>query len=259
MRIFFIIAFLFLSLHANAPQDRQASKDPYYNRNGKPSTYGINAFIKLNHDNLIKEYEFLVDTIYDVYMYSENLSESSDGKSLGEFYIPDQIIITNEERYVEYEWKNLSKYKQKVYPYTTRTVKAVIFHELTHAYFYQNIYLLKQEEKQISAEYGMIRMFPNPSLRFGATFIEEGICEYAVYMLNESPPLGEFQIPTTSEELTNKDNETTVLYQYSVLFLKDFLDTQGFKKGIQILLQNRPPNYEEMLKPQQFFGRLKIN
>jgi len=259
MRIFFIIAFLFLSPHANAPQDRQASKDPYYNRNGKPSTYGINAFIKLNHDNLIKEYEFLVDTIYDVYMYSENLSESSDGKSLGEFYIPDQIVITNEEKYTEYEFKNLSKYQQKVFPYTTRTVKAVIFHELTHAYFYQNIYLLKQEGKEIASEYGMIRMFPNPSLRFGSTFIEEGICEYVVYMLKESAPLGQVEIPTSIDDLTNKQNETNILYQYSVYFIKDFLDKNGLEKGIRILLQNRPPSYEEMLKPELFFNRIEKN
>ena len=259
MRILFILILFLFSLQANAPQDKNAAKDAYYNRAHKPSTWGINAFIKNNHDNLILEYEMLVDTIYDVYMYTENLTETSDGKSLGEFYIPDQIIITNEERYTEYEFKNLSKYQQKVFPYTTRTVKAVVFHELTHAYFYQNIYVLRQEGKEVVSEYGNIRMFPNPSLRFGSTFIEEGVCEYVVYMLKESAPLGQVEIPSSADDLMNKDNETNILYQYSVFFLKDFLDKHGLKEGIQILLQNKPPSYIEILQPKLFFDRIENN
>jgi len=249
-----IVWFLFISL--SIPQKKQ---DPYYNKAGKPSTWGINKFVKDNHDNLIAEYEFLVDTIYEVFMFTENLSEYSDRRSLGEFYIPDQIVITNEERYIAYEWKDLTKYQQRVYPYVTRTVKAVIFHELTHAYFYQNIYILQQEGKHVSPEYGSIRLFPTPSYRLGATFIEEGICEYTVYALKESAPLGDIEIPTTTEQLMDKDKEVNNLYYYSVYFLKDFLDYHGLEEGIQILLQNKPPNYEVILNPKLFFDRIEKN
>jgi len=75
-----------------------------YNKQGKPSSWGIATFIENNQNNIITEYELLVnDTIYDVYIFTDNLSEVNDGLSLGEFYIPDQIIITNQEKYIAYE------------------------------------------------------------------------------------------------------------------------------------------------------------
>jgi hypothetical protein len=236
------------------PQSQQ--KNPYYNKAKKPSSWGITAYIKNNEASLIAEYEYLVDTLYDVYIFAEDISKSSDVKSLGEFYIPDQIVITTEEEYIEYELKNLTKYQQRVFPYTLRTVKAVVFHELTHAYFYQISYLTRQEGKTVSPEYGNIRLFPNAASRFGSSFIEEGVCEYVVYMLNESTPMIEIEIPTKVEDLMNKDKEVNILYSYSVFFLRDFLDEHGLKEGIRILIQNKPPTYEEILNPKLFFNRI---
>jgi len=217
-------------------------------------------YISQNHDNLIAEYEYRIDTLYDVYLFSENLTkENGESGDLGNFYLPDYIIITNEEKYVEYEYKYLTKYQQKVFPHTARTVKGVIFHELTHAYFNQVLVTQKNSEVSTSPEYGTIRMFPNPSSRFGAEFIEEGVCEYVVYYLNESTPIDKDRlvIPTTVEELMNKDNRVNILYVYSVLFLQNFLDEKGIKEGIKILITNKPPSYDEILNPQKFFDRLK--
>jgi hypothetical protein len=231
-------------------------KDPNYNKQGRPSTYGITTYIKNNELSIIKEYEYRVDTLYDVYIYTEDLSESSDDE-LGQFYLPSDIIITNEEKFVAYEFKQLSKFKQKSLAYNERTVKAVIFHELTHAYFNQVMFLMNQNNQYVSPEYGSLRMFSNPSTRFGTEFIEEGICEYVIYYLKESNPIEHIPIPENENDLLADENKVNNLYCYSVIFLKDFLDKYGIYKGIEILIGNKPPSYEEILNPPLFFNRIK--
>jgi hypothetical protein len=223
-----------------------------YNKQGKPSKWGINEYIEKNQENIIKEYEYLVDTIYDVFIFSENLSESGDPEDLGNFYYPDYIIITNEENYVAYEFKDLSKFKQKTLNYTDRTVKSVIFHELTHVLVNQ----IYQTITNPSPEYGMIRIYPLPRYQFGSTFIEEGICQYVIFHLNESPPPRNIPIPDNITDLIDPENKTNNVYYYSVIFLKDFLDKQGIKKGIEILISNKPPSYDEILNPSSYFNRL---
>jgi len=235
----------------------QKEVNPYYNKQNKPSSWGIDTYVKNNEKTIIAEYEYLIDTLYDVYIFTEDFSKNENGTSIGNFYIPDYVIITNEERYIEYEYKNLSKYQQNVVPFVAKTVKGVIFHELTHAYFNQITLILKQLEKPVVPEYGNLRIFPNPNTRLGAEFIEEGVCEYVVYHLKEASPIKNLKIPITKEELLDTENYVTVVYNYSVLFLQDFLDTHGIKEGIQILVTNPPPSYEEMLNPTLFFNRLK--
>jgi len=230
--------------------------DPYYNRKKQPSSWGIATFVKENQDILIAEYETRIDTLYDVYLWTTDLSKMSDDFTLGEFYPPDQIVITNEEKYIAYDFSDMPKSKQRITTFTDRTVKAVIFHELTHAYFNQIVTILKNQDKPVSSEYSFLRIYPNLGLRFGTTFIEEGVCEYVVYYLNESAPLGNIRIPKTVEELVNTDNYLNSVYYYSAYFLKDFLDKHGIKKGIEILVMNTPPSYEEIINPELYFNRL---
>lgn len=241
-KIFLIFFILFYGL----------KNDPLYNKEGKPSTYGINQYIKENQEIIIKEYEYRIDTLYDIYIFTENLNKNEDFQDLGIFYSPDYIVITNEEEYIDYEFKNLTKFKQKTLSYTERTVKAVVFHELTHAYINQ----IYQTMKNPSPEYGMIRIFPTPGYRFGTDFIEEGICEYVVYYLNETTPIKNITAPKTEEDLLDPKNKVTNIYYYSVVFLKNFFEKHGVKNGIEILLSNRPPSNEEILNPKIFFNRL---
>jgi hypothetical protein len=248
IHIFNILFFLFLLF--------PIQKDPRYNKQGKPSTYGINTYVKDNQSNIIKEYEYLIDSLYDVYIYTENISETSDEGELGQFYLPDYIVITNEEKYIAYEFKYMSKFKQKSIPYNERTVKAVIFHELTHAYFNQVMINMRNNNQYTSPEYGSLRMFPDLSTRFGAIFIEEGICEYMVYYFNEANPIKDVPIPVNEDELLSDSNRTNNLYYYSVVFLKDFLDKYGIHKGMEILISNKPPTSKEILNPKLFFKRL---
>ena len=229
-------------------------KDPNYNKQGRPSTYGINIYIKNNEESLIREYEYRIDTLYDVNIYTDNLDQTSDG-DLGEFFILDYIIITNREKFIAYEFNQLSKFKQKTVSHTERTVKAVIFHELTHAYFYQTLIIMKNNNQFISPEYSNFRMVPISN--FSTDFIEEGICEYVIYYLNESNPIKDIPIPNNISDLIDENNKAVILYGYSVIFLKDFLDKNGIKKGIEIILRNKPPTYEEILNPDAYYGRIK--
>lgn len=246
INILFILLFFFSS-----------QKDPYYNKSGRPSTYGITLYVEKYQDNVIMEYRFKIDTVHYVEVLTDNLSELSDENDLGNYYpIDNLIVLTNEEKYIEYEYADLSKFKQKLTPYTDRTVKAVMFHELTHAYFYQTIAIMKMNDEYVSSEYGYVNIYPRSDLRFGSTFIEEGICEYVVYYLKESSPIENVFIPKTKTDVVNSDNEIYVKYHYSVYFLKDFMDKHGIEKGIKILVSNRPPNYDEILNPELFFNRL---
>ena len=246
-----LFAILFLSF--------SQQKTVYFtDKQGKPTTYGITAYVKNHQDDLIKEYERRIDTLYDINIYAENLGTEDEG-DLGEFYIPDQIVITNHPKYIAYEFSDLSKFKQRTSSYKDRTVKAVIFHELTHAYFYKIVYQMRTENIKVSPEYSNFRMYPMADLQFGAEFIEEGICEYVIYYLNESAPIKDVTIPDNETDLLDNNNKINNIYYYSVIYIRDFLNKEGLKKGIEILIKNRPPNYKEILKPELFFNRLQIN
>jgi hypothetical protein len=234
-------------------------KDLYYNKQGKPSTYGIEQYIKNDHGSLQKEYQYKIrDSIYEVYISTDNLGAISDENELGVFYIPDQIVITNEEKFIAYEFKDLTKFKQKTTLYNERTVKAVVFHELTHAYIYFVLITMQSSNTYISPEYKNFRIFPNPEYKFSVTFIEEGICEYAVHYLNECTPLKNIPIPDNEKDLLDQNNRINNLYYYSEIFLNDFLDKHGLKSGIRILLGNKPPTYREILKPELYYKRINM-
>lgn len=255
----YILIILITVLSVSFQSDKIA---PYYNKKKEPTTWGINDYILKNQDNIVKEYEYFIEDtlIFEIDIWTEDFSKFSDGKALGEFYFPNQIYITNEERYIDYEFHRLSKFKQRFLPYTERTVKAVIFHELTHAYIYQIIYNMIQENRHVCIEYKYnLRILPRASSKLGATFIEEGICEYVVYYLKESVPLGNVYVPKNEKELLDESYYINNVYQYSVYYLKDFLDKHGIKRGIEILISNEPPNYEEILNRDLFFKRLIIN
>jgi hypothetical protein len=232
-----------------------SQKDPSYNKQGRPSTYGINTYIKNNEESLIREYEYRIDTLYDVNIYSDDLDLSSDG-DLGEFYIPDYIVVTNKEKFISYEFNQLSRFKQRTVPYNERTVKAVVFHELTHAYFYKTLIIMRNNGQYISPEYSNFRMIPTSD--FNTSFIEEGICEYVVYYLNESNHLKDIPTPENINELLEENNKINNLYFYSVIFLEKFLNENGIKKGLKVLIKNKPPTYEEILSPELFYNRLKL-
>lgn len=217
-------------------------------------------YVKDKSDSLIIEYQnFIKDTLFDdIWIYAKDLSNYIDYDSLelGRYW-PGEIIISTAPLFIAYELNNLSKFKKSLYNETNRFVKSTIFHELTHHYvnqigremeFYDTIRINRAYENGF-------QILRNPNI-FGATFIEEGICEYMVTQMGEIISPKKTYIPKTKQDLVSNNNKYNVVYKYSVHYLKTFLDTTGFKNGVKILLSNSPPSEDEILNPSLYFNRL---
>lgn len=238
------------------------SQDFRYNKQGKPSTKGIEMYINNNSDLLIQEFNYKIQDslLIDPYIYVEDLSDfyDYDTLELGRFYIPDNIILTNEEKYIAYELNELSKFKKWLMYKHDRTVKEVLFHELAHVYTYQIIMERDIDTMIVAYDYKTaISIIPRTRNVYGTDFIEEGIAQYIVNRIGDSPELKNVEIPKLKQDLF--DNKNDVQYHYSIYFLKEFLDQYKIREGIEILIANDPPSYEEILNKELFFNRLIIN
>jgi hypothetical protein len=253
-----LTSFLVPSFSPNDPPDKLQYKF------GRPTTKGINDYIKTFEYDLIMEFkEFIKDTILlvnDVWIESDNLSEYTehDSLELGRFYIPNDIIITNEEMFLDYDVDMMSKWKKATYVETNQFVKATVMHELTHFYFYLVILRMKQFKRPVMPEYKTgINLLPNNSL--GLEFIEEGVCEYVTIRMGETVPYKNDYKPTSTKEIVEKRNTHNIKYKHSYFFVKSLLDTAGLQRGIEILISNPPPSTEEILHPEKFYERLKYD
>jgi hypothetical protein len=106
-------------------------------------------------------------------------------------------------------------------------------------------------------------VYPNIERQFGASFIEEGICEYINQNFGECPAFINIRPPMFRKEFTNINRIDDIKYKYSSAYVKDFFDLclkldGKIKFGLMILLQNPPPNYEEIINPKLYFDRLKL-
>lgn len=192
----------------------------------------------------------------DVFIYCDDLTDyvAYDGTESGLFFYPNEIIInTKPTAFVAYRLADLSSYQRDSYVSVSKFVKSTMLHEITHAYFTQQTLITKGIDR---AYRNTIRILPEHQAFFTSTFIEEGVCEYLVQSMGEIIPPPEPFIPRTQSELRSKSNRFKIMYQYSAHYLKDFLDEHGFKEGIEILIKNPPPTYDEILEPELFFQRL---
>jgi hypothetical protein len=230
-------------------------------KDGKPTRKGIEQYIADKSDSLIIEYQnFIGDTLYNVWIYAEDLSghEINDSLELGQYY-PNEVYVTTDELYEAYELADLSKLRRKLLLESNRFVKSCVIHELTHDYINQiTIEMSSIEGIRVDKSYQSYTWLIRSHETFGSTFIEEGICEYVAGRMGEIiPPRYPF-IPKNIEELTSKKNKYQIQYKYSASYLETFLDTTGLKQGIRVLLHNPPPSHEEILDPDLFFNRLVI-
>jgi len=241
-------------------------------KDGRPTSIGIDKYIKENQNQFINEFKLLVkDSIYnDIFFDTKNFRKTTDP----ELYDPQvlaynesynnyscEIVVNNEEKFRGFEYKNNKN--KKYFSQNDYFLKPVVFHEIMHYYFNQCILELKFDSIPVNQFYSnSIFIFPNVELQFGAKFIEEGICEYLIQSQKEVPELKEYFTPTDRNDLTNKELRYDILYDYASQYLKDFMDYQTLKFGrikypIMILLKNKPPTYEEILTPNLYFDRLK--
>ena len=233
--------------------------DDYPLENGKPTSKGIERYIEDKGDSLIIEYQdFVQDSLFDAWIYTADMNRNGpDSLELG-WYFRNEVIISMDPLFIAYELGDLSKIDRSMVEESNKFVKSTVFHELTHHYMYiisREMQSLDQVHVNRAYQSGMLIIRDNTL--FGATFIEEGICEYQTGRMGEIIVPKKPFIPKTQEELTDINNRYKVFYKYAAHCLKPFLDTTGFKRGVKILIHNAPPSYEEILKPELFFSRLK--
>lgn len=238
------------------------------NRKGEPSKYGIQYYITKNQDKIISDFQkFVNDTLYDVYITVDNLSNyMEDQDALGLCLSSPgsaEIIITNEEKYIGYEVSLLKKWSSREIISANNFVKGTLIHELGHLYFNQVIREMSVIDtitfaSPVRSEYTS-KFFIVPKNTFGSKFIEEGIAEYSLVKMKEEIIDPNPYIPASTNDLMAKENKYNVFYRYSCYYLTPFVDKFGVKKAIKILVSNPPPSYEEILDPRKFFSRLIIN
>lgn len=130
-------------------------------------------------------------------------------------------------------------------------------------FYYPNEIFITNAEVFLAYEVGELSKKERDSINHsnrenpGSRFIEEGICEYVTLKMNELIPPKRLFIPKTPSDLTRQENRYKIFLKYSSHCLSGFLDTTGLKQGMKILLHNRPPSTDEILKPDLFFKRLE--
>lgn len=241
-------------------------------RLGKPTSEGIDKYVKVNQMVFVNEFQdFVKDTIYnDIYFTTQNFKktidkEKYDPQALAYIDIYEsascEVVVNNEEKYAGYEYKNNTE--KSLFDEYDYFVKSTVLHEITHYYVYQCVVEMEKIRGfDVDGYYDGILMIPNPEQIYGAKFIEEGICEYLIQKMGESPEMKEYYKPKFKSDFMMKSKMFDIQYAYSSVYLKEFLDasieiTGKLKFGIFILLQNPPPTYDEILNPNLYFNRLK--
>ena len=235
--------------------------DKYPTKFGKPTPKGVKMYVNDNREKLFYEYlDFIEDTLWlNIWIWAEDLTDyvGHDSLELGRYWT-GEIIISMDTLFDAYQLEDLSKFKRTLIGESNRFVKSTIFHELTHHYINQigrEMQFIDSVRINRAYETG-IWIIKTPNM-FGATFIEEGICEYQVTKMGEIIPPKRYYAPKTSSDLENKNNKYKYVYKYSLYYLQTFLDTTGFKKGVKILISNDPPLINEILNPELYFKRLE--
>ena len=258
------IALVLINSHFGLSQ----SKKQYEYNNDIPTKNGIQQYIDRNKSNILNLVEnFVGDSIRTYHIKTDNLSEYMDYDSLeaGRFYPEDEIIITNELKFYDYELGFVPKWKQKEFKSNTKFLKGVLIHEFVHVYIYQYIYDCLGNNIPIFHDYINFNMFPGIRSYYSSEFIEEGICEYVVMKLKEGI-FGDFKLdcktPATESdkrEFMEVQNTYGIKYQYSRAFVQRIFENYSFKKALLIILTCQPPSYEELLCPELYYERLMKN
>ncbi|MBN1158818.1 MAG: hypothetical protein JXA61_05510 [Bacteroidales bacterium] len=224
----------------------------YYDR-GRPTSKGIERFVLVNEHQLAKDYmDFVEDTLYYYHMWVDDLSEymEYDSIELGRYYFPGDIIITNEQKYVDYAVDSLSSFRRSL-TVSNQFVKGCVYHELTHIWFQQ---ILREMDYSVSPEHNNFRIYTPRDRDYGAGFIEEGICEYVAHKAGE--------IIYPKKVVPNIDNNWDtyeINYQYAEYFVRQILDRyENIKEGIKMILRTPPPTKEEILNPELYYQRVFI-
>ena len=263
-KILAIIIFLFVipsytsQSHVARDYSYVVQQEKYPTKKGRPTTVGINYYVKSNEKKFIKEFEELVgDSLYDVYITVDDIRQYTDDPDVLGYCATgngsSEIVIDNQERYLSYEYSMMTNYQKQTTVEANNLVKGVIFHEMTHQYFAQVMMEMRMDTMFVSPEYNNFNMIPKST--FNSNFIEEGVAVYVTVKKGECI-FGKDFIPESIEQIKNKEYKYYVKYNYSVVFIRPIMDKYGIKEGIKKLLGNKPPSFDEMMNPQKYYDRL---
>lgn len=240
------------------------NKNQYQYNDNIPSKRGIQHYIDMNTERIVKTIEsFIGDTINSYNIIVDDLSEYMvhDSLETGRFYPEDEIIISNEPKFFDYELSLVPKWKQKQFISNTKFVKGVLIHELIHLYVYQFITECLSRNIPVSNEYLYFNRFPGRNFH-SAEFVEEGICEYVVMKLNEGIA-GEYKLDCIDSQVQDNTSEfmkvqfsQPVRYQYSRAFIQNIFDKYSFRKALLIIITTKAPSIDELLCPEKYYERL---
>jgi hypothetical protein len=226
---------------------------------GIPTTEGINNYVERNEYQFVVDYqEYIGDTlINEPFISTDDLSDyvGFDERTAGFFERPDNIVISNETRYVDYELRRWNEERKNRYRGNNMFVRGVVMHELTHAYFYQ-VTRIAEYEHDLEYEWRQgLRMIPVDN--YYTEFIEEGFCEAVVVMMDEIIPYPD-DLGISKADLSPRNRSRyEVKYVYSSKFVKPIIDEYGLKAAIYLVVSNKPPSLEEILDPKTYYDRLK--
>ena len=239
-----------LALIFSQPFSRAQTRN--YDR-GVPTPEGIERFILENEERLAEEYmDFVQDTLYYYNICTDEITAHSENEyeafELGRYYFPGDIIISNENKYIDYAVDSLSFLKRNLL-ISNKFVKGCVFHELTHIWLNQ---ILTEMGNKASEEYRNFRIYYHPERDYGADFIEEGICEFIAHKAGEITYQKKY-VP----DLDNDWNTYEIKYQYSEYYIRQVLDKfDNIKEGINLIFSISPPNEEEIRNPELYYQRV---
>ena len=228
---------------------------------GIPTSKGIDNYIERNQYQFVIDYQnFSDDTlIYEPFISTDDISDyvGMTENTAGFFERPDNIVISNDTKYMDYELSRWSDDRMQRYRGNNMFVKGVVMHELTHAYFYQ-VMMIAQYEKDLEYEWRQgLRMIPVDN--YYTQFMEEGFCEAVAVMMGEIIPYPDGLGISKADLSPTKRKTYEVKYVYSSKFVKPIIDEFGLKHAIYLVISNRPPSKEEILSPKTYYDRLKWN
>jgi hypothetical protein len=240
------------------------NKKQYQYHNNMPTRYGIQQYIDLNKTSIVNAVEnFIGDTIISYSIKTDNLSEYQDYDSLeaGRFFPEDEIVITNELKFYDYELAFVPKWKQKEFNYNTKFVRAVLIHEIIHLYIYQFISNCLENNVPVNSEYINFNMVPSIKSYYSSEFIEEGICEYVVMKLREGIFSDYKQDCLDGNEANVRkfmqmQNTYGIKYEFSRTYVQKIFENNSFRKALLNIFTCKPPSYEELLCPDKYYFRL---
>jgi len=244
---------LLTSLFVLAPLTVKA-QDYQFNKKENTTSKGVVQYIQ-DKDTLINKQfdkkfnvnsfyiDFVPDALRDYVGYDEEKGLYLGHKGRGE------AIIDTVESFDNYSLKDLSEKKKDSIIWSYGSVRGTMIHEKAHGFFQQ---VKSRLEKQGIRHY----YHDYDQFYFSQSFIEEGVAQYCAYNMGEIV-IPEKYRPSDSLENLIKKKSSELRYDYSLYYLKYFLDFFGLKHGTEILLTNPPPRKHELIRPLEYYKRLE--